>query len=242
MEQVAYLEFKGRQYFARGPATPTDSPLTRLIEGVYASEPAHAREILRARIFCTEEPSAFGLGMVKVAAKRWSRVGHAPDLAGATDLSQAANGVPTGALEIDPAAKLREPAALREWLAAREPRPDPLLPLHARDRVVVALLLDRDGRPLAAARNTNSTVRTRHAELNVIQNFVARAGELPRGFRLVASLKPCRMCAGLVWECAQPHRDFRVFYRDFDPGPMARETLLDPEYEQSLDQVCNPSG
>jgi tRNA(Arg) A34 adenosine deaminase TadA len=97
------------------------------------------------------------------------------------------------------------------------------------DRRVAALLVSADGELLAAAVNTNARNRTLHAEVNLVAAHARRArAPIPPGARIYTTLKPCRMCAGLIWCAAADVASLRVFYAQDDPGPGARETVLDP--------------
>jgi tRNA(Arg) A34 adenosine deaminase TadA len=42
-------------------------------------------------------------------------------------------------------------------------------------------------------------------------------------------MKPCKMCAGMIWHCAEDIRTSKVYYLEHDPGPNARLTLLERE-------------
>jgi tRNA(Arg) A34 adenosine deaminase TadA len=67
---------------------------------------------------------------------------------------------------------------------------------------------------------------TSHAEVNLLELW---ARPLPAGSRVVSTLKPCRMCAGLVWDQAEDRRHVLVVYGEDDPGRGARATVLDAD-------------
>jgi len=232
----AYLDFQTHpqaesiRYFSRG-----EWPVMRLIQGIYDLEPAQARRILRARIYSNVTPSEAELAMVKVAAKRLS----APVAFLPNEKIQY--------LEVQPASApipLRDenlPAEIRELLDRREfmraalglarqiPR---RAQLYESDRPVAALLVDREGRLIGAAVNSNAQNRTRHAEMNLIQGLLgdkpAGTKILPRGSRIYVTLKCCKMCAALIWCAAENASEIRVLYAQDDPGPNARSTVLTP--------------
>jgi len=41
------------------------------------------------------------------------------------------------------------------------------------------------------------------------------------------TLKPCKMCAGLLWDATEDPLGLQVVYAEEDPGRSARETVLD---------------
>ncbi|GIJ65662.1 tRNA adenosine(34) deaminase TadA [Virgisporangium ochraceum] len=69
------------------------------------------------------------------------------------------------------------------------------------DVPVAALVLDEDGRELAAARNRREADAdpTAHAEVLALREAAARRGEWRlSGCTLVVTLEPCTMCAGAL--------------------------------------------
>ncbi len=172
--------------------------LLGLIEGIYERNEEMARKILREWIECGDEPTFLEKEITKVAAKRIRR----------NPLLQ-----PLGEELIRPPFHA---GAVEE---SSKPR-------HQMDREVRARLYSRSGSLLAESKNTNGKIRTRHAEMNLIDSF---QGKFPKGSTLVVSLKPCRMCAARIWESAEEIHDFKVIFIENDPGPLAKGTLLDPK-------------
>lgn len=112
---------------------------------------------------------------------------------------------------------------------ARDDRMQADLPRHARDRLVGAALVGPGGELLAASANSNGANRTRHAELNALLGlWHATRTKLAPGTRLYATLRPCAMCAGLLWELSAVPGTVRVYYAHEDPGSAARNTVLCP--------------
>ncbi len=231
---VAFLLQRDAIYFARGEDELRSAAVV-LVSGVCASLPRDAHFILRNMIHATRAPGPFALGMVKVAARRIRVV---EEKARGLDVPFELREVTAPPLPSMHGADLVAPgttASHAEWLRFAGGLVGPLreeLPRHARDRRVGAALVAPDGRLLAASANTNGTDRTRHAELNVL---LARWGEtrarLEPGTRLYATLRPCKMCAGLVWELASEPGTVAVYYAEDDPGTAARNTVLCPGSE-----------
>jgi tRNA(Arg) A34 adenosine deaminase TadA len=102
-------------------------------------------------------------------------------------------------------------------------------PLHSQNRAVAAIITDSERNLLSWATNTNAKNRTLHAEVNALQRHYAETGlPLPEGSRIYTSLKPCKMCAAMIWHCAADPASIRVFYGEDDPGPNAKLTVLTP--------------
>jgi len=231
---LAFLRQRDTIYFARG-VDDVRSAATVLIQGIYATVPGEAHFFVRNTIHVTREPGPFALGMTKVAARRICRVeARAPGTPPSFEPGElgAMHEVrfeppPRAAAGRDPAARSDE-----EWLRfaaaiVAPPRAD--VPLHARDRRVGAVLVSPAGRLLAASANTNGANRTLHAELNVLTaRWLETRERLPRGTRLYVTLRPCKMCAGLVWELSEEPGTVAVFFAADDPGSAARNTVLCP--------------
>jgi tRNA(Arg) A34 adenosine deaminase TadA len=243
-ERIAFLSDGQTVLFARErapePWAPS-SPVVRLVQGLYERFPERARKLARNRIYDTGEPGLICRETVHVAAKRITGgiVPHDHGLRTGlvqVDLSDWDSGrpplaAPEDALRSWPGAK--PPSSPRDFLrlatilASRIPRSGPL---HGLDRPVAALLVSPEGRLQAWALNTNARNRTLHAEINLVQGFYREArNPFPRGSRLYVTLKPCRMCAALIWQLARRDRDLRVLYAEDDPGPNARGSILEKE-------------
>jgi tRNA(Arg) A34 adenosine deaminase TadA len=242
---IAFLLDRDTVYFAKDifhSPKPTSS-IVNLIQGIYSRFPRDARRIIRNRIFTTQSaPSEMCLGMVKVAAKRLTsgihplRHSHFPKL---TQIDV------TPSREIQPEA----PNPLQFWDQASLPsshsdflqiavRMAASIPrhasLHQSDRPVAALLAVPDPtsgklRIEESAINSNSANKTLHAEVNLIQKFHQKTGRiLPAHSRIYTSLKCCKMCAGMIWHCAEDLQKIQVYYHQDDPGPKAKTTVFTP--------------
>ncbi len=251
-------------------SSPPSSSVTRLIQGIYEKYPDSARMLCRARIYTTQPRlTPFCRGMVRVAAKRITLLGTGSDgeseiqtMTGqlnlpAIDLTEwdttphsARSDVFEKILNERLSALDQAPKTLENWmkftqnLAQSLPR-HPLR--HQSDRPVVALLLTQkpkstDLELLAAACNQNAKNRTLHAEVNLIQNWYRATGKLiPEDAVVITSLKPCRMCAGLIWQSSKNHRQLRVYYLENDPGPNAQNTALEPHTVDRQFAAMNPA-
>ncbi|MCM2323757.1 MAG: Bd3614 family nucleic acid deaminase [Oligoflexia bacterium] len=226
--------------FQPAPHAPF-SPVTRLIQGVYERHPASARSLLRHRIYTNAPLTPMCHGMIKVAAKRSAVVSSALSLptseipAARELLELSAHLTSHGALPVSELARLAglsagPPRGHQELmdLAFRLCAPEIRSVFgHERGRPIAALLVSAEGQLLEAALNTDYGNRTLHAEVNLLQTYFLRTGlPLPLGARLYTTLKPCRMCAGMIWHCAEDIQSLKVFFGEDDPGPHGRNTAL----------------
>jgi tRNA(Arg) A34 adenosine deaminase TadA len=200
---AAFVPMDGRIGYVRGSGGLARSAVLDLVQAVYEACPGRAHTVLRQRIRVTSPVAPFDRAVVDVAAKRLGFVEAGAEPAG--DLVDLA---PWAAV-----ARERGAAALFEPSKA-DVDADGL----------AAVLVDADGRPVLGARNAAATNRTLHAELNLVQGWVARAGGVPAGYRVISSLQPCRMCAAILVRAALG--PIRVEYRRPDPGRLATRTAL----------------
>lgn len=232
-------------YFAlhsRKDLAPT-SAVVRLIQGIYATEPEKSRVLVRNRIYTTAPLTTMDRGMIQVAAKRASEIHGNSELfeipEKQVDLSETLNGL-TSALEYEnhPRSTLAG-CDDKAWMAfavqltrpiqvSRESQPA----LFLSNRPVAAVLVSKTGELLEWALNTNAVNKTLHAELNLVQSFYRKfKTKLPAGSKLFTTLKPCKMCAAMLFDAAEDMRNFKValevIYGEDDPGPNARNTALE---------------
>jgi tRNA(Arg) A34 adenosine deaminase TadA len=238
----AYLTDSEKLYFAHQPKdenSPT-SAIVRLIQGVYAHDPKNALSIIRNRIFSTAQATEMCHGMVKVAAKRLtdsvSLLAADEVLSGFSsavkiDVSESVNAL----LEelpfeadirntLDEIVRRENPSSETEWMKAARKL------LRAEDDLpVAALLISHDGKILSAAINSNSQNRTLHAEVNLIQSFYrTHQRKIPPQSKIITTLKPCKMCAAMIWTWAENIESMQVIFGEMDEGSHARETVLNP--------------
>ena len=230
-------------YFAAHRRTHPHEPMSatvKLIQGIYATQPEMARRIVRNRIFSSDPPTEMCLAMVRVAAKnftfldgqekqnavspldsfQWIEI-QAPSVLPLRSLSPATVGVSDHAW-MSVAKKLAELSG---------PPQDSDRPLFQRDRKIAAILVSRDNKLLGHAINTNSSNRTLHAEVNLIQNFYSQMKTaLPDDSRIYSTMKPCKMCAGMIWHASESSlsgKGIQVVFDQLDSGPNGRSTVLD---------------
>lgn len=238
-QDIALLKFEGKIYYAKSAPHQTVPPFfsapALLIQKIYETEPQMARKILRNRIFTNVATSASLQGIVKVAAKRITTQlepdsaelelpGNSVDLSGLPSFTRLQMSLP-------PEPKTSE----REWMdfALSLISPVACTPQlrFQRDRPVAALLVSRENQLLAAAINTNSSIRTQHAEMNLLRDYHERTGgPPPLGSTILTTLKPCKMCAGMICDFSNknyPDSIPRVIFYQDDPGPNAAMTALD---------------
>ena len=244
--EVAFLRATQGVFFARREVWPPLSPVFRLLRGIYELEPQRAHFIVRNRTFSTAPVSSSCFGAARVAGHRLSGSVRADDhgrgeLAALPRIDAGAAAPFARPSAIDPAlAAVVAAARVRAdddagWMAlavrlarAVEHEAESLPPDARRDNPIAALLVDPAAGLLAWAANTGSLNVTSHAEVNLVERWLARGRRpLPRGSRLYSTLKPCKMCAGLVWDTAEEPRGLLVFYAEDDPLRYARETVLD---------------
>jgi tRNA(Arg) A34 adenosine deaminase TadA len=205
-----------------------------LIQGIYDLKPEQARRIVRHRIFTTGGPSPSLSGIVKVAAKRIT-----PSLTEQDEVFQIRSGeklVEIHARDIhrppppDLSGLLQNSSewSNSQWMSLAKTLAHQIHRQEARyasDRPIAALLVSAENTLLGAAVNTNAKNRTLHAEMNLIASLSSR--RIPPGSRLFTTLKPCRMCAGMICDSSSELRALQVIFSEDDPGPHARNTALD---------------
>lgn len=226
MTDTAWIIYENKILFAR--ATPDDppfiTPVVKLIANIYSVEGDQSLRILRNKIHINYSATDACLGMAKVAAK-----GLRPnsilkvhefeslDLSHPISLSENSD-------KADLAKKLhlqgQTPPEILLSLLDTVPRQGPQFQLA---RSVSALLMGPNNQLIAASINTNSTHKIQHAEYNLLLNLWNQLEvPPPAGSHLWVSLRPCKMCAGLLSHfSSQTRSQFHVTYLEDDPGRMA---------------------
>jgi len=237
--QYAWVIHQNRIYFSRCPLKiegPT-SATTKLIQFLFDEFVDQSFFILRNRIYTTEHLTAKSEGMVQLAAKRATGEIQARD-----HLLE----IPKDILEIGPKdihflkskhvmePKWRAPDWIHDAIEAQYYLQDLItqIPrgevLHDFNRPIAVLICAPSGKLLSWAINNNSKNKTLHAEISAVLKYFETYGrKLPGHSKIYVSMKPCRMCAGMIVEMAEDPDSIEVVFFQDDPGPLAQNTELE---------------
>jgi tRNA(Arg) A34 adenosine deaminase TadA len=247
--QVAFVEFKGKVYFSHFPkaSVAPSSAVVKLLQGLFDLHIDHSFFILRQRIFTTAVLSEMCKGMIKVVAKRASgelvpeqdsefkeslefiEIDSADrELSAVTHLNSE-NKMPLDKVNcwlrgVDANSDLKLLQAAHE-LSKQVPRGDIR---HDYDRNIAALLISRQGEVLSYGVNSNSKNKTLHAEVNLVQRYFREHGsKIPEGSILYSTHKPCKMCAGMIYDWMEKSKNTKVYYSVEESGGLSSQTVLD---------------
>lgn len=232
--QVAFVMHQGKVYYSyhTGAAITASSAVVNLMQGLFHRFVDNSFFILRNRIYTTATASEMCLGMVKVVAKRITDQVVSQNHSVPLDLEfveiksfaredlchQDMPSLPIGKTTIEQA-----------WCLAEENLRGEIL--HDYHRKIAALLVDENGQLLAWGLNSNSKNKTLHAEVNLVQSYVLKTGnKIPLGAKLYSTHKPCRMCAGMIYEFSNERKKPFVFYDIEEIGSLSKNTILDRLY------------
>jgi len=237
--EYAWLCHQDKIYFSRFPkqGSGPSSSVVKLVQFLFDEFVDQSFFILRNRIFSTAALTAMCDGMVQLAAKRAT---------GGIEPKNRGQKVPFHFVEIgnsqnhylktkhSPELNWKAPDLVEDAieayfhlqsLIATIPRGEIL---HDFNRPIAALICSAEGKLLSWGINNNSKNKTLHAEIWAVQKYFETTGKkLPSGSKIYTSLKPCRMCAGMLVHMAEdPNHLQTTFYQD-DPGPLAKNTELE---------------
>jgi tRNA(Arg) A34 adenosine deaminase TadA len=246
--EIAFLIESETVYFATHFTSLSPTPhsaVFKLIQGIYRRFPNEARRIVRNRVFSNGPLNAMNYGVVKVAAKRITcgvqpAPGKPPASLKWVDLSDD---------HLDPLRVLETSKLdpLNYWNRSTPPKhPRDFLDLchriahsapsigirHLDNRPIASLLVslddgDRGPEILSVGVNMGSQNKTLHAEIVMLQTYYRSTGEIiPQYSKIYTTLKPCRMCAGVIWQYSDTQKTTQVIYANDDPGPHAQNTIL----------------
>ena len=227
---LAWVSLNGKRFIAKGFGGnySPETPVTRLIRGVYARYPAEALKILRQRLFADYPISSLCRAAVGVAAKRISVQTECPPLNSEEIIDVTESGWGTERDFFSPAAP---PKRGHSWLNVATRIASVVEVSEQRfesSRQVGAILVLPDECRAWSSTNTNATIKTSHAEMNLLtQLSIRNLTPIPRGSTIYVSLKPCKMCAAAIVRCAEVPSEIRVVYAQEDNGPLSRNTELD---------------
>ncbi len=235
----AWLTHQDKTYFSRFPRTweGPSSAVVKLIQYLFDEYVDQSFFILRNRIFSTRALTPMCEGMVQLAAKRAT----APVIAVDHGLVPVAELLELGAenqhlvqtrheisLPWTAPSKIRDPIEAEFYLRQlieQIPRGDVL---HDFNRPIAALVCGPEGQVLSWAVNNNAKNKTLHAEVVAVQRFYRNFRQkLPLETKIYSSMKPCRMCAGMIYEMSENPVKLQTVYFQDDPGPLAQNTILE---------------
>jgi tRNA(Arg) A34 adenosine deaminase TadA len=240
MSSFAYLTHEGTTYLVLHdqdlPAHAPFSAVTDLIQIMWQTHGKDALRMVREPIFHLGELNEMEQGMITVAAKRSRRLtgttealmaglkqNKLVDLTGQNKLLPLSFESPKQKHNPESAMKIAEKIAQLANTTDRD------LKMAERNRAIGAVLLDQNGEVLGVGANNAGSDRTRHAEVNLVQNYFDRTKKpIPKGATIVTTLKSCKMCAGMIWHAAEDPLAIQVVYKENDPGPHASITVFTP--------------
>ncbi|WP_413558918.1 Bd3614 family nucleic acid deaminase [Bdellovibrio sp. HCB209] len=246
---VAFVEFQGKVYFAhysQGSVAPS-SAVVKLLQGLFDRHVDHSFFILRQRIFSTATLSEMDRGMIKVVAKRASDgiiPVQDPEFSESLELIEvdSKENILSQVSHLSSENK-QSVADVQKWFAAQGTQTDEdhlrvalslaqQVPrgevLHDHDRDIAAILISAEGELLGYGVNSNSKNKTLHAEVNLIQRlFKENSQKIPAGATLYSTHKPCKMCAGMIYDWSENPTSVRVFYSVDEIGGLSKQTILD---------------
>ncbi|QDK46992.1 hypothetical protein DOM22_18420 [Bdellovibrio sp. ZAP7] len=247
--QVAFVEFRGKVYFSHFPkgSVAPSSAVVKLLQGLFDRHVDHSFFILRQRIFTTAPLTEMCKGMIKVVAKRASgeiipeqdthfqeslefiEIDSAAEVLSTVTHLNAENKMPLAKLNEwlrnEKASTNQELLKAAHALSKQVPRGEVL---HDHDRCIAALLVSKDGEVLSYGVNSNSKNKTLHAEVNLIHRYYREhGGKIPSGSVLYSTHKPCKMCAGMIYEWMETSANIKVYYSVEESGGLSSQTVLD---------------
>ncbi|WP_413585563.1 Bd3614 family nucleic acid deaminase [Bdellovibrio sp. HCB274] len=247
--EVAFVVFKGSVYFSyyRKDLLSPSSAVVKLLQGLFDRHIDHSFFILRQRIYTTERLTEMCRGMVKVVAKRatdqiqpeqdpyftetlnFIEIDHSENSLSAVHHLNTENRTSLAQirdeLKLQKADSHQQRLAAVASLAARIPRGEVL---HDYDRSIAAALISSTGEILSYGFNSNSKNKTLHAEVNLVQRFFRESGgKIPSGAVLYSTHKPCKMCAGMIYDWSESPKDLKVYYAVEETGGLSVQTVLD---------------
>ncbi|UXR64091.1 Bd3614 family nucleic acid deaminase [Bdellovibrio bacteriovorus] len=246
---VAFVEHEGVLYYARcsqGKKHLPSSAVVKLLQGLFEQFVDHSFFILRQRIHTTAELTEMCRGMVKVTAKRVtaSVIPRDHQLPGPEKIFEVAAGADILPISQHLSAENQRPLSeVRQWVAELKPNSELAFlqavaklarkvprgkVLHDHDRDIAAVLVDKNGDVLSYGLNSNSKNKTLHAEVNLLQRFYREQQRgIPAGAVLYSTHKPCKMCAGMIYQSAEDPHALKVYYSVQENGGLSRQTVLD---------------
>lgn len=231
MTQIASIFFEGTAYFSLYKPMPFEphSAATQLIQGLYEEYPETAIRILRNKIYLNYTPTVMCRGMIWLGAKRFEvDMNLNEDQINRLSIKRKITFEPKQNLTSFSTVPLPE---ILLWLknpAEKKQDSASTSPLFTQHRAVRSVILDAQDQVILAAENQNSSNKTLHAEVILLQDYFRknRTG-FNRSITLFSSLQCCKMCAAMIWWMhSDPWNQLQVIYLEPEKGSSARDTIL----------------
>ncbi|MEK2689155.1 Bd3614 family nucleic acid deaminase [Bdellovibrio sp. GT3] len=246
---MAFVEHEGRvfySHFRKNQMAPS-SAVVKLLQGIFDQQIDHSFFILRRRIFTSAALSEMCRGMVKVVAKRVSEaVLPEADLEFSEhlefrEIDNVENSI-SSVTQLNEQNQISLIDLRATWtvksLATDEERLkaafdlSQLVPrgkvLHDFDRGIAAILISAQGEILSYGINSNSKNKTLHAEVNMVQKYYQETGKkIPIDSVIYSTHKPCKMCAGMIYNWSESPKHLKVIYGIEESGGLSTQTVLD---------------
>jgi tRNA(Arg) A34 adenosine deaminase TadA len=220
----AWRVWGGAAWGSTSDDAPCAGPVLDVLQGVGLLAPRRAHAVLRGAVGLVSPPSERELAAIRMLGRRF-RVEELPVGLVRADVSAAARWLRRRALVwIGQSPKLHDPDDEAAWLALAEVVAGAA---GAAPRRVGAVLVDAEGRLLAAAAHRTVGRRADHAELLLAQRWWSKLrAPFPPGARMYVTREPCRMCAAAVVELLSPVPADGVVFRDPETGPSSLRSAL----------------
>ena len=211
------------------------TPVTALIEGIWLAHPEKARALLRERIYTDLALTPADEGSVKVAAKR---ITQESPLHFQSHYLAASAEIPKRMVRASVDSNFSDPKQLRRTLSIDTVANllDELnSQIHVRKRsyhsarLISAVLVNPEYQILAYAWNQTETFKHQHAEQQLVRSWVIREQAfIPPHSKLYVSLRPCAMCAGILYSTCESPETLETYFLTDDPGPKAKNSVFQP--------------
>lgn len=230
-----------------GVSQAPTSALIQLVQGLFKKYEDHTFFILRNRIWTSYELTGMEKEFIKVTAKRASMVssgnGEARDEANlVSSVAEKQLVYINESISIENYVFKSKDEHIKSQVRAVDLLDEMVSSIsrtqemkHDMNRDIAALMVSREGILLSACTAQNKINKTLHAEVSLVQSYYQKTGRLiPAGAKIYTSLKPCRMCAAMIYHCSEKPETIRVLFQKNDPGSMARNTVLDQKFLNQL--------
>ena len=207
------------------------TPVTALIEGIWNTYPNQAYSLLRERIYSNYPFTSSCEGMIKVAAKRASALTQEQfeeEQKKSTSTQILSPKVFQNEFQLNNS-NTHFPLEEQKKRLVLKTKSRSLHSLHRyeSDRAVGAAAFTQTGEIINLSWNTNAKNKTLHAELNLVRSYEQKAKTLfPDHSEIWVSLKPCAMCAALLFSSVKNPETLKIVYLEDDPGPFSKNSVF----------------